>query len=102
MASKSILARVFSILGLVGLVILLSMAGQVRGQCSFDWRPPEVATFIHGSVYSTIAWDPDGPGPQSEQLIVGGSFDKGGSISANNIMSWNGTGWQALGPGFSG
>jgi trimeric autotransporter adhesin len=34
-------------------------------------------------------------------LVVGGQFSTANGIDCNNIASWNGSGWQAMGPGFT-
>lgn len=47
-------------------------------------------------------WDPDGPGPLAEQVVLGGSFTLVGDAPARRIASWNpqtGT-FSALGSGF--
>lgn len=36
------------------------------------------------------------------RLYVGGEFEQAGAISTRNIASWNGSTWEALGPGMTG
>jgi hypothetical protein len=71
-------------------------------QCEFAWRPGEGVPGVDGTVYATTTWDPDGPGPQPELLIVGGSFSVAGNVLANNIASWDGVAWLPLGTGMNG
>lgn len=40
-------------------------------------------------------------GVWDDELFVGGKFDQTGTVSANNIASWDGTGWSALGTGLT-
>jgi hypothetical protein len=61
---------------------------------------------IDGSGAALTVWDPDGPGPQIPNLVVGGSFphagaDSTGQIDAHNIVRWDGTAWRAVGTGLS-
>jgi len=57
---------------------------------------------VSGGVRSLTTWDPDGDGPLSAQLVVGGSFTTAGGENVNNIAVWNGAAWQALGSGTNG
>lgn len=38
-------------------------------------------------------------GPQGEQLIVGGVFNRAGTTNANSIAAWDGSAWAPLGTG---
>lgn len=51
-----------------------------------------------GEVNALTVFDHDGPGPQGESLIAGGSFDSGNPIG-KNVASWNGSAWSGLGGG---
>ncbi|MDX2199122.1 MAG: hypothetical protein SF069_09145 [Phycisphaerae bacterium] len=55
-----------------------------------------------GRVETLADWDPDGPGPLPNRLVVGGNFNRAGEFAANNIATWDGNRWQPLGDGFSG
>ena len=62
---------------------------------SFGWG-------INGPGMALAVWDPDGPGPQTPQLIVGGNFTHAGAastgqIDARGIARWDGTAWRAMG-----
>jgi hypothetical protein len=46
-------------------------------------------------------FDPDGTGPQPRVLVVVGSFNRVGSVAANNIASYDGQVWRSLGTGFN-
>ena len=57
-----------------------------------------------GSSFSDIvnaleSWDPDGSGPLPPKLVAAGLFVSAGGNSVNNIASWDGTAWHALGSG---
>jgi hypothetical protein len=64
------------------------------------WQP--VGTGLNGPVRAMTVFDPDGPGPLPDLLIVGGAFSNAGGVPVNNIAAWNGSSWQPLGPGVSG
>lgn len=54
---------------------------------------------LDGEAYCSTAWDPDGPGPQEELLVVGGYFRIAGNVAAGSIAAWDGEQWHALGEG---
>ncbi len=64
------------------------------------WRP--LGNGLDDRVQSMTVWDPDGPGPQSEQVFVGGSFKTVGGTVLNGIGRWDGAAWHPLGSGLGG
>jgi trimeric autotransporter adhesin len=87
------------------LTALAVLVGVVRGesaqaQCQ-DWREGGSLPGLLTSALTSTLWDPDGPGPRSPQLIVGGEITAAGNVAANNIAAWDGTSWQPLGTGAS-
>ena len=53
---------------------------------------------LQRSVSSVLSWDPDGAGPQPQQLVAVGSFDSNREgVWIQGIASWNGTRWTRLG-----
>jgi hypothetical protein len=68
----------------------------------FSWKAGDGGyPGISGTVYATTTWDPDGDGPQSEVLVVGGWFLEAGGVLVHNIALWDGSTWQSLGSGLS-
>lgn len=61
------------------------------------WEPLTVGTT--GRVNALCAWDPDGPGPAAELLVVAGEFTAAGGAPANRIAIWDGAAWSPLGSG---
>ncbi len=53
-------------------------------------------------MYHGAVWDPDGPGPAPEQLVVAGPFTIAGDIPAAGIAAWDGSTWRGLGDGLTG
>lgn len=41
-------------------------------------------------------FDPDGPGPLAERLIVGGSYSRLGGIPMSGVAAWDGERWHAM------
>jgi trimeric autotransporter adhesin len=68
---------------------LLMATSPARAQCEPEWRPfdPSTASYpgANGVVRATAIWDPDGPGPQTPKLVVGGTFTIVGDTFAHNI-----------------
>src|ERR1043165_9992876 len=81
------------IAALATLAVLASRPPAASARCSFDWKPGEGVPGVSQSVLAMTTWDPDGPGPQSELLVVGGTFTVAGASLANHIAAWNGTTW---------
>lgn len=48
------------------------------------------------------SWDPDGAGPVSPLLIIGGSFNFAGGYSAERIVAFDGQSFSTLGAGMTG
>ncbi len=86
------------------LLTAASLAGLGRAQCSNAWLPGDPVAGTNGPVHATALWDPDGSGPATALLVVGGEFQSVGSVAAENIAAWDpATGlWQALGSGLGG
>ncbi|MFO0830217.1 MAG: hypothetical protein U0637_00100 [Phycisphaerales bacterium] len=52
-------------------------------------------------VYCATLWDPDGPGPAPEQLVIGGGFTVAGGLSRRRVARWDGTTWQGFSTGMN-
>ena len=86
---------------LTGLIVLIVTPVAANGQCPDDWLPGDAVQGVGSQVFATAVWDPAGPGPQQEQLVVGGSFQVAGDIPADRIAAWDGSSWQPLGTGMN-
>ena len=51
-----------------------SIALFAQTQCEQEWAQNDGLPGLSDSVEATAIWDPDGPGPQPELLVVGGRF----------------------------
>jgi hypothetical protein len=56
-----------------------------------------------GEIMATIQWDPDGPGPEAEKVVIAGKFKFAGNVLADNIVMLDrSTGqWTLLGAGLN-
>ena len=59
---------------------------------------------MDGVVLACATWDPDGPGPAGELVVVGGGFQLAGGVPASCIATYDRTSrtWSALGAGCNG
>ncbi len=82
-------------------IVAFLVVNVATAQCTDVWQS---IGGLNGAVETSIQWDPDGAGPASPVLVVGGSFTTAAGIAANHIAAWNpGTGlWSALGSGTNG
>lgn len=65
------------------------------------WSSLAQGVFTTNTNYFAAAvgvWDPDGPGPVHDELIVGGSFATASNVAnTTNLAAWNGGNWLSLG-----
>lgn len=71
--------------------------------CGTPWVPGEGVPGVNGFVSAFVEWDPDGSGPQTPVVVVGGSFEVAGGVRTANLAIWDpATGaWSSLGTGFN-
>ena len=86
-------------------VVVAAVVGRaLLAQC--ELAPGALAPHLvtDGTVRTTVNWDPDGAGPRTPLLVVGGTFRNAGGIACRNVATLDpATGqWAALGAGMSG
>ncbi|MFZ4573230.1 MAG: GC-type dockerin domain-anchored protein [Phycisphaerales bacterium] len=81
-------------------MLVLTGAQRTFAQCE-GWLPGQAVPGVGGIAYATTSWDPDGAGPQSLKIVVGGEFGTAGNVLARNIAAFDTeTGeWTSLGTG---
>ncbi len=84
---------------LVGALAPFGGAGRAFSQCTSHWLfgPDQVPQGLGGGMEAALPWDPDGPGPLSEVLVVVGGFGSAGDIVTRSIAIWNGEEWEPFG-----
>jgi hypothetical protein len=96
-----------AVLALLAFVALsIGVASPARAQsCSPAWQifdpTPEGNPGVNGTVKATKMWDPDGAGPQTPKLIVGGEFTMARNVPVSNIAAFDPVSgeWSSIGPG---
>jgi hypothetical protein len=53
-------------------------------------------------VSAVTSWDPDGPGPEGELLVIAGDFEVVGDQKIQGLAGWDGTSWHAIDPNSAG
>lgn len=84
---------------LVSWVLTLTLVCSARGQSCGTWIAgvDRAIPGVGGSVEDALIWDPDGPGPQSDRLVVCGGFTVVSDFDAKFVATWDGTAWSRLG-----
>ena len=77
------------------IALLLTVGSAAAQQC--DWLPGHGVAGTAGQVNAIVTWDPDGAGPASEVLVVGGQLTAAGDTITGGVAAWDGSAWQALG-----
>lgn len=82
--------RTGSLFRALAVLTLAGAATGVRAQsCDGTWVPTMGPSGVDGTVYAMAKWDPDGPGPLPEGVLMGGAFQIAGNIFASGITWWN-------------
>jgi hypothetical protein len=71
-------------------------------QCQFNLIEAGELAGLDGPAAALQVWDPDGPGPAPDLLLVSGDFTRAGNLLARGVVAWDGTAWQPLGNGLAG
>lgn len=66
--------------------------------CARVWQSGQPLAGVDGRVDRAVLWDPDGVGPQTEQVVVAGTFTLAGATAATNLAVYDPTlrTWSAL------
>lgn len=78
-------SRFIAVLGcVIGVVFSLSRLAAAQN-CDPQWLPGDGVPGTNGAVLALTLWDPDGAGPQSVKVVMGGSFTAVGSQALRGI-----------------
>lgn len=89
---------------MVAAILVSVSAGRVaHAQCTSGWQNAIGTPGLDNLPYTMVAWDPDGSGPQTEKLVVGGPFTSAGGAPANRVALWDPatSTWSTLGSGMN-
>jgi hypothetical protein len=70
--------------------------------CGGQWLPGYGIPGVNGTVDCMTVWDPDGPGPLPQSLVIGGAFSIVHTTPAKNLAMWDGNQWTEIGGGTAG
>ncbi len=84
----------------VTLAPILALTSATRAQCIPQWSLGDAPAGASGTVNTSALWDPDGPGPIPERLVIGGGpLSSVNGTPAINIAMFDGQSWSPLGAG---
>lgn len=75
--------------GALGAISSLCLQFASYAQCEHTWESLSQVPGIDGPVYATSMWDPDGSGPLSPVLVLGGDFGAGGNVVSNDVLTYD-------------
>ena len=80
----------------LGMITAMVVANAARAQCVPRWI---LTPSVSGTIYASTLWDPDGPGPRTSLVVVGGAFTVPGYPGIKNIATYDplSGAWGALG-----
>jgi hypothetical protein len=87
-------------------MLAIGCAGAAAAQTCGRWLfgPGQERADLNGAIADFTTWDPDGPGPEGEWLVIGGSFQGFGTssdFSTNSIcgpvVAWDGGSYRTFG-----
>ena len=73
---------------LVVLFSALATTSAARAQCSASYVPGLGMPGVDNRVDALTTWDPDGAGPASPVVVLGGDFLFAGTTPANRVVAW--------------
>ncbi len=80
-------------------ILVGAAANPSIAQCTKTWLPGEPVRGIIGGPSLATTWDPDGPGPAAELLVLAGRILHAGDAPTWVVTTWNGTSFQPITPG---
>lgn len=64
-----------------------TVGGDARAQCATQWLPGPAIAGTDAAILAIREWDPDGAGPGTPVLVLGGAFHAAGTLAANRIAA---------------
>src|SRR5262245_42022393 len=83
------------------LVPAIALDLSAAAQCPLQWIGGGVYAGADGAVLGVMAVDPDGAGPLTERLVIGGVFQNAGTVVGRGVAAWDpaSTAWSRFGSG---
>src|SRR5262245_50901997 len=84
----------------LALLAIACLRHAATAQCPLVWSSGGPQRELTGDGQCSTIWDPDGAGPLPSRFVVGGAALVAGDEPLDQrVMTWDGTRWEALGPG---
>ncbi|MFY7894869.1 MAG: hypothetical protein ACOVP8_01450, partial [Phycisphaerales bacterium] len=77
----------------------LALSHVAFAQCTKTWLEGQPVRGVIGGPSLATTWDPDGPGPAAQLLVLAGRVLHAGNTPSWIVTTWNGTSFQPLTPG---
>lgn len=92
------------IASLLCVFVLYMACTPAHAQCEPRWLPGGAVGGINGTAYASVEWDPDGPGPLTPRIVVGGNFNAVSNLRTVGIAMCDPQTqeWSTLGSGLNG
>src|SRR5262245_56486529 len=86
---------------LARLLPAIALASSATCQCPLQWIGGGVYAGADGAIFDVMAVDPDGAGPLTERLVIGGAFQNAGTVVGRGVAAWDpaSTAWSRFGSG---
>jgi hypothetical protein len=84
--------------------LCFALASLARAQCTTTWQSTGGVPGPDATVFSSLQWDPDGPGPLPPQVVLGGDFRLAGDVVASHLVAYEPAlrTWSTFGSGLDG
>lgn len=70
-------------------VLALTCGTAASAQCTTPWIAGDGTPGANDDVLAATTWDPDGPGPLGEHVVLGGRFTLFGDLAAAHVVRWD-------------
>ena len=86
------------------LLSAFAVALTAQTSCAPQWAPGFGVPGASAAIHACTSWDPDGPGPATPRLVIGGDFATASTVRTNRIAQFDpATGnWSTMAGGVGG
>lgn len=84
--------------------VVITLAAGLSAQCAPQWLLGNGNPGVDWTVFASTAWDPDGAGPETPRVVIGGGFVQAGGMNCNGVAAIDPSAgwWYAFASGLSG
>jgi len=92
-AQRNLADQFSALIELIRLMVVIAVAtaasGPARAQCTGHWMVDSTVNGIDTIVSAQTVWDPDGPGPLPEMLVVFAGNGTAGHTKFERLVMWD-------------